>query len=353
LPHFITEEQFLEIKKVAQEKAQEMAKRVYCQELKEGVRKAQKMAFQPALYQEQALKQRPYQAAIQPYSPQPLFTSPDQGILLNPCYIQQQVPQTIQYQHAQQTAHYPQQQYEEQAVDYMSFMPGNYTAPNNLQQQVAQMTSCQSPMQGHRAPSYNAPRVAAAPHHSLMPGNQATFSPSPQGTQMAPSKPPQQARQVSSYISSVHPSQVVGYQSLPINQMAALNIPQQAAQMGAYPSMQQTSQFAQQERHFQPQAYNSQLQQPQQPGKYYAPIPVMQPIGYGPQYDPQNQAQVVAQQYRMQQDQMQRQQIEQSGMQYQPSLQDNLRNSAAMVPQANAANPTSQFTVEDFLPQRH
>jgi hypothetical protein len=148
---------------------------------------------------------------------------------------------------------------------------------------------------------------------------------------------------VSSYISPTHPSQVVGYQSLPPHQLVDFIIPQQAPQMGAYPSMQQTSQCAQQGHYVQPQAYYPQLQQPQQPGRY----PAKRPIGYVPQYDPQNQAQVVAQQYRMQQDQMQRQQIQQSGIQYKPNLQDNLRDSAAMVARAGA-----KYTVEDFLPKR-
>ena len=345
MPPLITEEQFLEIKKVAhqkaQETAQEVAKRVYCQELKGGIIKAQQLALQ----------QRAYQADIPPSGQQALFTSPDQGAQMNPHYLQQQAPQTVQFQHSQQTAHYPQQHHGEQPVNYTSCMPGNHTAPNNLQQQVTQVTPGQSPMQVNRAPSYNTPRVASTvPHYSLMQGNHAGLYPSPRVIQMASSSSPQRAGQVSSYNSPTQPSQVVGHQSLPTNQMAAFSIPQQAPQMGAYPAMQQTSQFVQQGHHVQPQAYYPQFQQPKQSGRYYTPIPAPQPNGYVTRYDPHNQAQIVAQQYRMQQGQMQGQQIQQSGMQYQPSLQDNLRNSAAMVAQANAANSRPQFRVEDFLP---
>jgi hypothetical protein len=180
-----------------------------------------------------------------------------------------------------------------------------------------------------------------------MQGNQADFYSLPQVTQMA-SNSPQRPREVSSYISPTHPSQVVDYQSLPAHQMAAFNIPQQAPQMRAYPSAQRASQFALQGYQVQPQVYCPQVQQPQQPGRYYTPISTQQPFGSAPKYDHQNQAQVVAQQYRMQQDQ-----IQPSGIQYQPSLQDNLRNSAAMVAQANAANPKPQFRLEDFLSQHH
>jgi len=170
---------------------------------------------------------------------------------------------------------------------------------------------------------------------------------------MAPSNSPQWARQVSSYIPPTDSSQIIDYQSLPAHQMAAFSIPQQAPQMGAYPPVQQASQFARHGYRVQQQAYYPLVQQPQQPGGYYTPITAPQPSDYVPHYDPQNQAQVVAQQYCMQQGQIQRHQVQQASMQYQPNLQDNLRNSAAMVAQANAANPKSQFRLEDFLPQYH
>jgi hypothetical protein len=172
---------------VAQGKAQEAAKHVYCQELKEGVRKTQQLACQSALHQKHALQQRPYRAAILPSGQKAQFTSPDQVTQLNTFYVQQQDPQTVQYQHTHQIAHHPQHQCVEQAVDYMSSMPGSHTTPSNLQQQTAQMTPGQSPMQ---AP-YNTPRVASTvPHYSLMQGNQASFNPSLQTTQMAPSNSP-------------------------------------------------------------------------------------------------------------------------------------------------------------------
>jgi len=168
---------------VAQGKAQEAAKHVYCQELKEGVRKTQQLACQSALHQKHALQQKLYGAAIQPSGQQASFTSPDQVTQLDTFYVQQQAPRTVRYQHEHQNAHYPPHQCVEQTVDYMSSIPGSHTTPSNLQQQAAQMTPRQSPMRRNQAPSYNTPRVASTvPHYSLMQGNQASFNPSLQTT---------------------------------------------------------------------------------------------------------------------------------------------------------------------------
>jgi hypothetical protein len=333
LPPFVTEEQWVTIVKVANEKLLH----VYHQAVQEGIWNAQ----------QQTLQLMALQAANQPSGQHALNTSPDQSVQLNPYHLQQQALQTLQVKHTDQNAYYPQEQHVEQAIGHVSSMPGNHTASNNLQQQRTYMTPGRSPMQGNRPSPHNMPQGAyTAPYYSVVQGNQGVSYPSPQTT-------PQPAGQASSYGSPNNTCQAAGQQSPSIHQMAAFNVPQQFTQTGINSNTQQAWQLAQQVNQVQPQSYYPPLQQPQPTDRYYAPIPAPQPNGYVPRYDPQNQAQIVVQQHQMQQNQVQRQQIQQSGTQYQPTIQDNLTYSANMVAQANAANPKRQFRVEDFLKQRH
>jgi hypothetical protein len=328
LPPFVTEEQWVTIVKVANAKLLP----VYHQAVQEGIWNAQ----------QQTLQLMALQPANQPSGQQALYTSPEQPVQFNPYHFQQQALQTLQVRHTDQNAYYPQEQHVEQAIDHVSSMPGNHTTLNNLQQQRTYMTPGRSPMQGNRLSPHNMPQGAyTAPYYSVVQGSQGVSYPSPQTT-------PQPAGQTLPYGSPNNTCQATGQQS-----PAAFNVPQQFTQTGICSNTQQARQLAQQVHQVQPQSSYSPLQQPQPADRYYTPIPASQPNGYVPRYDPQNQAQIVVQQHRMQQNQAQRQQIQQSGTQYQPTIQDNLTYSANMVAQANAANPKRQFRVEDFLNQRH
>ncbi len=309
---------------------------VYCQALSEGIKYAQHGA---------AVQQKTYEAATQQSGQQTLYTSLNQPIQVSPYQLQQQVLQTVQAKHADQTPYYI-QQLVERAIDPTSSMLGNNTTADNTEY-VAPMTPGQSTMPGNQAAFCNMLQgTSATPYYAFVQGSQGAFYPSPQIT-------PHLARQGSSYGSPIKASQGAGHQSANAQQMAAFDLLQQHSQIGVHIDTPQAWQLAQQGHQVQPQVYYPLPQQSQQPGRYYTPMPVQQPNGFAPTYDPQNHAQFVAQQHRMQQDQIQRQQIQQPGLLYQPTFQDNLNYSAKVAAQANAGNPKRQFKVEDFLNQRH
>jgi hypothetical protein len=323
LPPYVTQEQLFLIHQMATARTKPLWHRA----VQEGILRVQ----------QQNIRLMNLQAASQSSGQQALYASLEPSGHLNPYRPPQQALQTLQVEHTDKNSVYPQQQHFRQKIDCANTISRNQTVSGNLQQQSAYLTPGRSPMQGKQGFTYNTPQGV----HSAVQESQTAFYPSPQST-------PQPAGQASSYGSPNNASQGVGKQSPVTHHMAAFNIPQQSAQMGVYSDLQQAWHHTQQGQQVQPQVYYPPLQHAQQPVRYYSPIPVPQPNGYFAQYDPQNQAQIVAQQHRMQQNQLRHQQIQQSGMQYQPTMEDNLNYNAKIIAQANAGNTKRGFTVHDF-----